>query len=165
MAMKAPKRKVAVLGAGKLGGILIQALVKAELLDRDNIRATVRHPERADALRAKLKVQVGTNNVEAVRGADVILVCVKPQVVGEVMREIRQHITPKQLLISVAASVPTSDIEKALGKKNPCCSRHAQHSLRARSRNDCAVRWTTRHCGRCGSGASNVRRCRENCCC
>ena len=38
MAMKAPKRKIAVLGAGKLGGILIQALVKAELLDRDNIR-------------------------------------------------------------------------------------------------------------------------------
>jgi len=119
MAMKAPKRKVAVLGAGKLGGILIQALVKAELLDRDNIRATVRHPERADALRAKLKVNVGTNNSEAVRGADVILVCVKPQVVGEVMREIRQHITPKQLLISVAASVPTSDIEKALAKKIP----------------------------------------------
>jgi pyrroline-5-carboxylate reductase len=119
MAMKVPKRKVAVLGAGKLGSILVQALLKAELLSRDNIRATVRHTERADALKNKLHIRVGTNNAEAVRGADIILVCVKPQVVGEVMREIRAHVSPKQLLISVAASVPTGDIEKALAKKVP----------------------------------------------
>ena len=55
MATKSPKRKVAVLGAGKLGGILVQALLKADLLSRDSIRATVRHAERATALQNKLR--------------------------------------------------------------------------------------------------------------
>jgi len=119
MATKSPKRKVAVLGAGKLGGILVQALLKADLLSRDSIRATVRHAERATALQNKLHIEVGTDNAKAVRGADIIFVCVKPQVVGEVMKEIRPHVSGKQLLISVAASVPTADIEKALAKKVP----------------------------------------------
>jgi pyrroline-5-carboxylate reductase len=119
MATKSPKRKIAVLGSGKLGSILVQALLKADLLSRDSIRATVRHAERAAALQSKLHIEVGTDNAKAVRGADIILVCVKPQVVGEVMREIRAHVSSKQLLISVAASVPTADIEKALAKKVP----------------------------------------------
>lgn len=119
MASKAAKRKVAVLGAGKLGGILLQALLKAGLLTRENTRATVRHIERAELLKDKLNIPVGTSNAEAVRGSDIILLCVKPQVVAEVMREIRPHISPKQLLISVAASVPTADIEKTSGKNVP----------------------------------------------
>src|SRR5512143_2487622 len=119
MGTKPQKRKVAVLGAGKLGSILIQALVKTDLLSRDHVRATVRHEDRAEALKKKLHIPVSTSNAEAVRGADIILVCVKPQVVGDVMREIRQHVTPSQLVISVAASVSTADIEKALGKKIP----------------------------------------------
>lgn len=119
MGTKPQKRKIAVLGAGKLGSILIQALVKSDLLSRDHIRATVRHEDRAEALKQRLHIPVSTRNAEAVQGADIILVCVKPQIVGEVMREIRQHVTPSQLLISVAASVPTADIEKALAKKIP----------------------------------------------
>jgi pyrroline-5-carboxylate reductase len=44
-----------------------------------------------------------------------VFVCVKPQVVQEVMEQIRPNVSSKQLIISVAASVPTSQIEKALG--------------------------------------------------
>jgi pyrroline-5-carboxylate reductase len=119
MGTKPQKRKVAVLGAGKLGSILIQALIKADLLSRDNIRATVRHADRAEALKKKLHIPVSTSNVDAVKGADIVFVCVKPQVVSEVMRDIRGQLSPQQLVISVAASVPTSDIEKAIGKKTP----------------------------------------------
>lgn len=107
-------KKVAFLGAGKMGGIILQALLKNGSLSPKLIRATVAHGERAKALSAKLKVKVGTNNVEAARGADIIVIAVKPQVVEEVVREISPHITAKQLIISVAASVPTSMIEKNL---------------------------------------------------
>ena len=69
MGTKPQKRKVAVLGAGKLGSILIQALIKADLLSRDNIRATVRHADRAEALKKKLHIPVSTSNVDAVKGA------------------------------------------------------------------------------------------------
>jgi pyrroline-5-carboxylate reductase len=107
-------KKVAFLGAGKMGGIILQALLKSGLLSTKSTRATVAHAERAKALAAKLKVKVGTNNVEAAKGADIIVIGVKPQVVEEVVREISSHVTPKQLIISVAASVPTSMIEKSL---------------------------------------------------
>ncbi len=112
-------KTVAVLGAGKLGSILLQSLLKAKLLSKESTRATVAHSERARALQDRLGVPVGTDNVAAVRGADIIFVCVKPQVVAEVMKQVRKHATPKQLFISVAASVRTGDIEKALGTKSP----------------------------------------------
>ena len=104
-------KKVAFLGAGKMGGIILQALLKNGLLSAKSTCATVAHEERARALAAKLKVKVGTNNVEAAKGADIIVIGVKPQVVEEVIREISGHVTAKQLIVSVAASVPTAMIE------------------------------------------------------
>jgi pyrroline-5-carboxylate reductase len=112
-------KTVAVLGAGKLGSILLQSMLHAGLLAKDSTRATVAHPERARALEDKLGVRVGTDNAGAVRGADIVFICVKPQVVGEVMRQIRKQVKPGQIFISVAASVHTKDIEAALGTKNP----------------------------------------------
>ncbi|HEY6763566.1 MAG TPA: pyrroline-5-carboxylate reductase [Candidatus Sulfotelmatobacter sp.] len=107
-------KRVAFLGAGKMGGIIMGALLKSGLLSRDFTFATVAHEERAKALSAKLNVSVGTNNVEAAKGADIIVIGVKPQVVEDVVREISDSITPKQVIVSVAASVPTSMIEKNL---------------------------------------------------
>ncbi len=108
-------KRVAVLGAGKMGGILLKALLEKGLFSPKATFATVQHEERARALAGKLGVSVGTDNLSAAREADIIFVCVKPQVVQEVMEQIRPGVSSKQLVISVAASVPTSHIEKALG--------------------------------------------------
>src|SRR5215472_16385842 len=112
-------KKIAFLGAGKMGGIILQALLKNGLLSAKSTTATVAHDERAKALAEKLKVSVGTNNVEAVKGADIIVIGVKPQVVEDVVREIADHITEKQVIVSVAASVPTAMIEKNLRPNAP----------------------------------------------
>ncbi len=113
------KKKIAVLGAGKMGAILLQSFIKDGLLVPSQTWATVAHPERARLLKEKLKVHAGTDNAEAVRNADIIFLCVKPQVVAEVVKEIRAHMDNSQLLISVAASVPTDMIERALEKDVP----------------------------------------------
>lgn len=112
-------KRVAVLGAGKMGGILLKALLEKKLLSPKTTVATVQHEERARALSKKLGIPVGTDNLAAVRKADIVFVCVKPQVVGEVMRKVRRGAKKNQLFISVAASVPTHEIEKALGQKIP----------------------------------------------
>jgi len=117
MATTLSNKKVAVLGAGKLGGIILQALLREGLLSRELTRATVRHSDRAFRLAEKLRIEVGTDNAKAVQGADIIFICVKPQTVQEVLEEIRPHISPGQLVISVAASVSTSQIESVLGVK------------------------------------------------
>ena len=112
-------KKVAFLGAGKMGGIILQALLKNGLLSTKSTTATVAHEERAKALAAKLKIKVGTSNPQAVEGADIIVIGVKPQVVEDIVREIGGSVTPKQLIISVAASVPTAMIEKNLAAAVP----------------------------------------------
>jgi pyrroline-5-carboxylate reductase len=119
MELELRKKRVAFLGAGKMGGILLQALLKNSLLSPELTCATVQHEERAKTLSAKLNVTVGTDNVAAVRGADIILIAVKPQVVQEVVREIRGQVTSSQLIVSVAASVSTSMIENGLAENIP----------------------------------------------
>src|SRR5208283_131423 len=112
-------KKVAILGAGKMGSILLQAFLRDGLLKANDTWVTAAHAERAPLLRDKLKVHAGTDNAEAVRHADVIFLCVKPQVVADVVREIRADVRRDQLLISIAASVPTDMIERGLEKDVP----------------------------------------------
>ncbi|MGA2003032.1 MAG: pyrroline-5-carboxylate reductase [Terriglobales bacterium] len=118
MASKSARRnKVAILGSGKLGTILLQSLLRDGLLKASETWVTVAHSEKARALKDKFKVHAGITNREAVRDADIVFVCVKPQVVADVVREIRDEVTREQLIISVAASVPTDMIERALEKE------------------------------------------------
>ena len=110
-----PQLRVAILGAGKMGGILLQAFLKNDLLLPKQIVATVQHPERAQALSLQFGVEVGTDNLAAAKSADVILLGVKPTQVPWVVEEIAPALTPAKLLVSFAASVGTRSIEDAAG--------------------------------------------------
>jgi len=113
------KEKVAFLGLGKMGGILLQALLKKNLLSPKNTVATVRHPERAQSLSQELGIPVTTDNRQAAQQSDLVLLCVKPQTVREVTEEIAGEMTPGKQLISIAASVPTRYIEEILDSEVP----------------------------------------------
>jgi pyrroline-5-carboxylate reductase len=109
--------RVAILGAGKMGGILLQAFLKSKILDADQLIATVQHEERAQALSAQWGVMVTTDNAAAVAGADLVLLGVKPLQVPDLVRQIAPSLTPKTLVISFAASVKTAAIEEASGQQ------------------------------------------------
>jgi pyrroline-5-carboxylate reductase len=114
MPKKLSDKKLAVLGAGKLGGILLRAYLKQGLFSPKRVTATVKDGDRAASLSKELGVAVSIDNREAVRGADIVLLCVKPQVVGDVLKAIAGQLKQKALVVSVAASVPTSYIEQHL---------------------------------------------------
>lgn len=107
-------KRLAVLGAGKMGGIVLRAFLEKKLAAPSHVVATVRHPERAAALAKQLGISVSTDDRAAAHGADVILLAVKPFQVAEVLKEIRDEVTPKTLVVSLAASVPTKFIEQHL---------------------------------------------------
>jgi pyrroline-5-carboxylate reductase len=107
--------RVAVLGAGKMGGILLQAFLKNNLLAPEQIFATVQHAERAKALSAQSGVEVTTDNLAAARQADVILLGVKPVQVPALIEEIKSALTPQKMVLSFAASVMTRSIEDGAG--------------------------------------------------
>ena len=111
--------RLAVIGAGKMGGILIEAFVRQNLVSPQNIRATVQHPGPERKNNVKMAVSLGTDNCGAVHGADVVLLCVKPQTVGHVLDEIKAELDDKKLLISIAAAVSTDYIERRLGTQIP----------------------------------------------
>jgi pyrroline-5-carboxylate reductase len=111
--------RLAVIGAGKMGGILIDGFLKHDLLPPENILATVQHATSDRKNAPHPSISFGTNNRAAARTADLVLLCVKPQVVGQVLEEIRADLDEHRLVISIAASVPTEYIEKRLAAQVP----------------------------------------------
>ena len=100
-----------------MGGILLRAYLKQALFTAKRVTATVRHEEKAAKLSKELGLKVTTDNRKAVQDADIVLLGVKPQVVGEVLKEIAPELGQDTLIISVAASVPTTYIEQRVGDK------------------------------------------------
>jgi len=119
MASNLQNKRAAFLGAGKMGGILLRAMLEKGLLSPANTTATVQHEEKARELSQKFGVSVSTANLAAVKGADIIFVCMKPQVVADVMQQIRPNLNSNQIVISVAASVSTRQIEEAVKHEIP----------------------------------------------
>jgi pyrroline-5-carboxylate reductase len=130
--VKTKGKKLAVLGAGKLGETLISGMLDAGVIARDRIMATAKHQERLDALQTKYRIGVTTNNRKAVKGAPIVLLAVKPQAVQELLEEIRGELTRDQVVISVVASVTTAFLERNLNAPIPV--------IRAMPNTPCLVR-------------------------
>ncbi|MCW2755543.1 MAG: pyrroline-5-carboxylate reductase [Marmoricola sp.] len=102
---------VAIIGAGVMGETLLSGLIRGGR-DVTDLLVGEKRAERAEELRAKYGVQV-VSNVEAAKAGTVVLV-VKPQDMTDVLAEIAPHIQAGQLVVSLAAGIPTSLIEKHL---------------------------------------------------
>ena len=148
------RKKLAVLGAGKLGETLISGMLDVGVISRDRIVATAKHTERLNALKAKYRIGVTTNNRKAVKGASVVLLAVKPQAVQELLEEIRGH------------SRPSGDFRRGFGhhgfpgaqpgRSNSGHSRHAQYALSGAFRNDCFVQRSLCRGAAAEGGAADV---------
>ena len=107
-------RRLAVLGAGKMGETLLRALLDAGAVAGERVVATTGHAASRAALAERLPVRVAADNASAVEGADVVLLCVKPQLAGTVLGEVGPHLDAGQLLVSILAGVTVADLEHHL---------------------------------------------------
>lgn len=105
---------VAVVGAGVMGEALVKGLLHQKLLDPGQIVASDPYDERCRDLAARHGIRTTTSNVEAVEGADIVVLSVKPQVMGRVLRELRGRVDRVSLVLSIAAGVPISVIAREL---------------------------------------------------
>src|SRR6185295_17996760 len=108
------RKRIAVIGAGKLGETLIKALLEAKVVQAEQITATTKHPETSKRKGDLHGIKTSTDNAAAAKNADVIIVSVKPQVMGEALASIKKVVGKNQIVISTAASVSTSFIERGL---------------------------------------------------
>ncbi|MBN1560245.1 pyrroline-5-carboxylate reductase [candidate division KSB1 bacterium] len=112
-------KKIAFIGSGNMGEALLGGLLKAELTNPENILATDIRDDRLQEIQAKWRVTTTTNNHEAVHFADVIVLCVKPQALRQLLDEIKNDVRDDQLIISIVAGITTRMISTFIGKKNP----------------------------------------------
>ncbi len=125
-------RKLALIGAGKLGEGLLSGMLSSQLLPAGRVVATVAHQPRADYLAEKYGVKAHTDNRQAVSGADLVLICLKPQQVKGFLHEVKRELKKDALIISAAASVTTALIERELG--------HPARVVRAMPNTPCLIR-------------------------
>ena len=113
--------KIAVLGAGNIGGALIGGIVKSRLAEPHDVVATDAREDRRRELEAQWKIQTlpTSENRKAAQGRDIVILAVKPLVVPAVLNAIRGAVREKQIVISVAAGVPLSFIASVLGTRIP----------------------------------------------
>jgi pyrroline-5-carboxylate reductase len=118
--MQQTTRRIAVLGAGNMGGALIGGILKAGVAAREDITATTRSPEHAADTTAKYGIRTtAKGNREAAQAADLLIIAVKPSSVPHLMEEIRDVLREDQILLSVAAALPIALLEKLAGRRMP----------------------------------------------
>ena len=109
----ATEKKLGFIGAGNMGEALLKGLLKTKAARGDQIMVSARRPERAQELVKTYGVRSGSNR-EVARDCDVVVLCVKPQILDQVLREIAADLTREKLVISIAAGVPIAAIERRL---------------------------------------------------
>ena len=109
-------KKIAILGTGNIGGALLGGLLKAKLADPDDITATALSDEHLADLAERFGVRTSSDNPRSVESAEIVLLCVKPVTLPQVLEEIREIAAQRpRLYISVAAGIQIRSIEQRLG--------------------------------------------------
>jgi pyrroline-5-carboxylate reductase len=106
--------RVGILGTGNMGTAIIRGLVAAKTVAPTSITAADMAVDKLTTLSETYGIRTTTNNQELVRAANVIVLAVKPQVIGKVLEEIAPIVTADTLVISIVAGVTLSTLETAL---------------------------------------------------
>ena len=106
-------KKIGFIGTGKMGEALIKGILHADLVPAANIYASDMDTAKLQALEKERNINTCTDNCAAVINSDVVIIAVKPQIVPNVLKEIKNSIK-NQLILSIAAGVTIETYESAL---------------------------------------------------
>ena len=109
-------QRIAILGGGRIGEALLSGLVSADWSD---IVVTARSEDRVAELRERHGVEATTSNRDAVAGAALVVVAVKPQDIDALLEDIGGSLSAEQTVLSVAAAIPTAYIEARIADGVP----------------------------------------------
>ncbi len=103
--------KAAIIGGGVMGEAILTGAIQQGALAAVDVSVCEKVPARADYLRTTHKVAVTADATEAMQGADLVVLCVKPQDLGTV----KGSVPPDALLVSIMAGVTSTTIQAAFG--------------------------------------------------
>jgi pyrroline-5-carboxylate reductase len=106
--------RLGVVGAGVMAEAMIAGLLHRGLLSSSQVVCSHPRAERARELEDRFGVTVVADNTEVARGADILLLAVKPQVLPRVLRQLRGAVGPETLVISIVAGASSSTLSSRL---------------------------------------------------
>lgn len=108
--------KVAVIGAGSMGGAIIRGLLRSKYCKAEDICCTAKTSKTLQALyKYNPELNLTQNNTEAIQEADIVIMAVKPWLMADIISKIRQEFKPdRQILVSVATGISINNIEEYL---------------------------------------------------
>jgi pyrroline-5-carboxylate reductase len=106
---------IATVGSGVMAEAMIAGLLRDGLITPDRLVASHPRAERRESLEREYGIRTVAGNAEAVRGADVIVLGIKPQMLERVGRDIGPHLRRGQLVLSVLAGATTAALTGILG--------------------------------------------------
>jgi pyrroline-5-carboxylate reductase len=108
-------KKIGFIGAGNMAGALMKGLLAAKLYRPQDMLASDVVPAQLKKVQKAYQVEGLRDNRALVRAVPTIVLAVKPQIIDEVLAEIRPEVSKEKLFISIAAGVPLARLEGGLG--------------------------------------------------
>ena len=110
---------IGFIGGGNMGEAIIKGLLQSKLYKSEDIMVSDIRKERLKYLKSAYQIKAFDNNPEMVKECQVIILAVKPQNAKNVLEEIKDVVSPEQLLISIMAGISTSFVEDFFSKSIP----------------------------------------------
>jgi len=108
------KERIGFIGGGKMGEALVKGLLRAKLSSADNIIVSDIDKKRRQTLESETGIKAAQENKEVIANSDVIILAIKPNVMGTILEELKNDITPEHLVVSIAAGIPLNFMESFL---------------------------------------------------
>jgi pyrroline-5-carboxylate reductase len=109
------QRTIATVGSGVMAEAMIAGLLRGRLVESTQVVASHPRPDRREQLQRDYAIRSVASNTEAVAGADVVLLAIKPQMLARVGKEIGPELRNGQLVLSVIAGATTAALTGILG--------------------------------------------------
>ncbi len=108
------RHEIGFIGAGAMAEAMIGGILKQGLLEPAQVAASHPRPRRRDELVERYGIAVSPSNLEVATSARIVAITVKPQVTVPVLHELRGHLRPEQVLLSIVAGVTIPTIANAV---------------------------------------------------
>ena len=112
--------KLTIIGAGNMGSAIAYGLSSSNLMKEMEIFCTDLIPEKLRKIKETCtSIQVSTDNVSAVKNADIVIIAVKPWLVEDTIHAIKEMLDyDQQMVVSIAAKIDTGQLSRFLEKKD-----------------------------------------------
>ncbi len=111
--------RIGIIGCGNMGEALLKGMLAGAVVPKEDITASEKSVSRRDYISQTFNIEMAHSTEELAEKSDVIILAVKPQDMDELLAKLAGAVGSGHVLISIAAGVTTSRIEKTLGKEIP----------------------------------------------